>query len=146
MKIAPVCWRHLRALLHGLERSALAHLVDDIPQLFYLHRVVIDLDRATEDLYPEAVCQVEMAEGCDPKHQEMSADDAEAEMNGIALDRHREERLIELLAENMMRAGQVFLDISFESPFSPDWSQVNAADPDFIDSMQTALELDKALL
>jgi glucosyl-3-phosphoglycerate synthase len=71
---------------------------------------------------------------------------ADAEMNGIALDRHREERTIELFAENIMRAGQIFLDNPFESPFIPDWARVNAADPDFIDNLLVALEQDKAFL
>ncbi|MEJ1996893.1 MAG: glycosyl transferase [Maritimibacter sp.] len=155
------------------------------------------LSEAWRNLAPKAVCQVELADNYDHKHQTVSPEDAnaglnrmstdickamfrklaadgtvftmnvfrtlkatyyrtaldliehyaaDAAMNGIEIDRHGEERNVELFAENIMRAGQVFLDNPFESPFIPDWSRVHAADPSFMGSMLDALEQDRALL
>ncbi|MEM9709330.1 MAG: glycosyl transferase, partial [Pseudomonadota bacterium] len=136
------------------------------------------LSEAWRNLGRNAVCQVEIADIYDHKHQSVSPDDAEAglnrmstdickavfrklategivftpnvfrtlkatyyrraldllevyadeaTMNGLSLDRHAEEETIELFAENIVRAGTVFLDNPQESPFIPNWSRVNAA-------------------
>ncbi|NDV02646.1 glycosyl transferase [Pseudoroseicyclus tamaricis] len=155
------------------------------------------LSEAWRNLAPKSVCQVEIADNYDHKHQELSeadantglsrmstdickalfrklaADgtvftpnifrslkatyyrtaldllehyDADATMNGLQLDRHKEERAIELFAENLMRAGQIFLENPFESPFIPAWNRVHSADPGLMDDMLKALEEDKAVL
>ena len=68
----------------------------------------------------------------------------DAAMNGLTLDRHKEEQSIELFAENIMRAGQVFLDNPSETPFIATWSRVHAADPDLMRDMLEAVDEDHA--
>ena len=67
---------------------------------------------------------------------------SDAQMNGLAIDRHAEEQSIELFAENIMRAGQTFLDNPSETPFIATWNRVHAADPAFIRDMQVAAQAD----
>ena len=151
------------------------------------------LSEAWRNLAPKAVCQVEIADSYDHKHQSLSPEDAEtglnrmstdickaifrklaadgtifttntfrtlkatyyrsaldlldayysdAQMNGLAIDRHAEEQSIELFAENIMRAGQTFLDNPSETPFIATWNRVHAADPAFIRDMQVAAQAD----
>ena len=151
------------------------------------------LSEAWRNLAPQSVCQVEISDAYDHKHQELSAEDAnkglsrmstdickaifrklaadgtvftynvfrtlkatyyrcaldlldsyyaDARMNGLSLDRHGEEKSIELFAENIIRAGQVFLDNPHESPFIPTWNRVNAADPDFLIDLRRAVAAD----
>ncbi|CUK02126.1 Glucosyl-3-phosphoglycerate synthase [Shimia thalassica] len=153
------------------------------------------LSEAWRNLAPKAVCQVEISDAYDHKHQDLSADEAtaglnrmstdickaifrklaadgtvftpnvfrtlkatyyrlaldlldsycsDAKMNGLNIDRHTEERSIELFAENIMRAGQVFLDNPHETPFIPTWSRVHAADPSFLTDMNAAAIADEA--
>ncbi len=153
------------------------------------------LSEAWRNLAPKAVCQVEISDAYDHKHQELSPDQAEAglnrmstdickaifrklaadgtvftpnvfrtlkatyyrsaldlldgycsdaKMNGLEIDRHSEERSIELFAENIMRAGQVFLDNPHETPFIPTWNRVHAADPSFLTDMNAAAKADEA--
>lgn len=148
------------------------------------------LSEAWRNLAPKSVCQVEIADNYDHKHQELSAEDAatglnrmstdickaifrklaadgtvftthifrtlkatyyrtaldllesyynDAKMNGLSIDRHKEEQSIELFAENIMRAGQVFLEKPSETPFIATWSRVHAADQSLMDDMLTAV-------
>ena len=147
------------------------------------------LSEAWRNLAPKAVCQVEIADAYDHKHQALSPEDAatglnrmstdickavfrklaadgtiftpnvfrtlkatyyrsaldlldayysDAQMNGLTVDRHSEEASIELFAENIMRAGQTFLDNPHETPFIATWNRVHAADPEFLRDMQAA--------
>jgi glucosyl-3-phosphoglycerate synthase len=153
------------------------------------------LSEAWRNLAPKAVCQVEIADAYDHKHQDLSPEDAaaglnrmsidickaifrklaadgtvftanvfrtlkatyyrsaldlleayynDAEMNGLTIDRHAEEKSIELFAENIMRAGQFFLENPHETPFIPTWNRVHSADPDFLREMQDAVAADTA--
>ncbi|PLS23572.1 glycosyl transferase [Neptunicoccus cionae] len=153
------------------------------------------LSEAWRNLAPKAVCQVEISDAYDHKHQDLSPDEAgaglnrmstdickaifrklaadgtvftpnvfrtlkatyyrsaldlldgycsEAKMNGLDIDRHSEERSIEMFAENIMRAGQVFLDNPHETPFIPTWNRVHAADPSFLADMHAAAKADEA--
>ncbi len=153
------------------------------------------LSEAWRGLAPGAVCQVEIADDYDHKHQELSAEDAnaglsrmstdickaifrklaadgtvftantfrtlkatyyrialdlleayynDAKMNGLKIDRHQEEVAIELFAENIMRAGQSFLDNPHETPFIPTWNRVHAADPTFLSALNKAAAADEA--
>lgn len=153
------------------------------------------LSEAWRNLAPKSVCQVEIADIYDHKHQDLSAEDAstglsrmstdicksifrklaadgtvftpnvfrtlkatyyrqaldlldgyynDAKMNGLVIDRHREEKSIELFAENIIRAGNVFLDNPHETPFIPTWNRVHAADPDFLKDLQAAAKADQA--
>ncbi|MCB1333075.1 MAG: glycosyl transferase [Roseivivax sp.] len=151
------------------------------------------LSEAWRNLGPHAVCQVEIADTYDHKHQTVSAEDAQgglnrmstdickaifrklaadgtvfstnvfrtlkatyyrraldllevydhdAKMNGLTIDRHAEERTIELFAENIMRAGQTFLENPHETPFIANWNRVHAADPDLLARLKAAVAAD----
>ncbi len=153
------------------------------------------LSEAWRNLAPKAVCQVEIADAYDHKHQDLSAADAEAglnrmsvdickaifrklaadgtvftpntfrtlkatyyrsaldlleayyadaKMNGLTIDRHSEERSIELFAENIVRAGSFFIENPHETPFIPTWNRVHSADPSFLRDMHAAAALDTA--
>ncbi|MEO0390679.1 MAG: glycosyl transferase [Pseudomonadota bacterium] len=152
------------------------------------------LSEAWRNMGRNSVCQVEIADCYDHKHQAISAEDAgkglnrmstdickaifrklategvvftpnvfrtlkasyyrqaldlleiyadDATMNGLTLDRHSEERTIELFGDNIMRAGTTFLDNPQELPFIPNWSRVNAADPTLIGDLMAAVRDDR---
>ena len=153
------------------------------------------LSEAWRNLAPKAVCQVEIADSYDHKHQVLSPNDAQtglnrmstdickaifrklaadgtvftnnvfrtlkatyyrcaldlleayysdAQMNGLNVDRNSEEASIELFAENIMRAGQTFLDNPHETPFIATWNRVHSADPDFMRELHEAAAADVA--
>jgi len=66
----------------------------------------------------------------------------DALINGLTLDRHKEEKAVELFAENIMRAGEVFLSNPMETPFMPSWNRVVSAIPDIFDHIYEAVEAD----
>jgi glucosyl-3-phosphoglycerate synthase len=68
----------------------------------------------------------------------------DAKMNGLAFDRHSEEKTIELFAENIIHAGNVFLENPHETPFIPTWNRVHAADPNFLTDLKSAASADEA--
>ena len=65
-------------------------------------------------------------------------------MNGMTLDRHNEENIVNLFAENVMQAGEVFLQNPMETPFIPSRERVISALPDFLDELHAAVEADNA--
>ncbi|GAB3281469.1 glycosyl transferase [Parahaliea aestuarii] len=66
----------------------------------------------------------------------------DAVMNGLTLDIHNEEKAVELFAENIMKAGEAFLDRPMERPFIPSWSRVESAIPDILERLLDAVEQD----
>ena len=66
----------------------------------------------------------------------------DARMNGLTLDRHGEEKAVELFAANIVEAGNVFLENPMETPFIPNWSRVLAANPDVLQQIATAVAED----
>ncbi len=141
----------------------------------------------------QRVCQVDIAENYDHKHQPLSSDNPEAGLarmstdivkavmrklatngvefslgrirtikatyyrmaldfvesyasdaliNGLTLDRDREERTVELFARNILTAGSAFLDNPTETPFIPSWNRVRSAMPDVFDRLCTAVDCD----
>lgn len=72
----------------------------------------------------------------------IEAYDHDAVMNGLSLDRHAEERAVELFAANLLEAGSAFLDNPGERPFIPSWNRVRAAIPDLPARMYAAVEAD----
>lgn len=141
------------------------------------------------------VCQVDIAEVYDHKHQDLSLDNAQAGlskmsiditkaffrklatqgqtfstetfrsikatyfrialdyvetyrhdalMNGLTLDIHNEEAAVEMFAKNIMNAGQTFLENPMETPFIPTWNRVISAEPNILDELKEAVELDNA--
>ena len=153
------------------------------------------LSEVWRNLNPRAVCQVEIADSYDHKHQPLSPEDAsrglsrmsidickaifrklatdgtvlseetfrtlkatyyrtgldlietyynDAKMNGLHVDRHVEEAALELFAANIMEAGHTFLHNPMETPFIPNWSRVQSADPDLMRDMVEAIAADNA--
>lgn len=147
------------------------------------------LSEAWRNLAPNSVCQVEISDAYDHKHQDLSPEDAtrglsrmstdickaifrklaadgtvftpnlfrslkatyyrvaldllesyynDAKMNGLSLDRHKEEKSVELFAENIILAGQIFLDNPHDTPFIATWNRVNAADSEFLFNLKKA--------
>ncbi len=66
----------------------------------------------------------------------------DALMNGLSLDIHQEEKAVEMFAQNIMHAGQHFLDNPMETPFVPSWNRVVSAKPDVFARLKEAVELD----
>ena len=66
----------------------------------------------------------------------------DALMNGLTLDIHQEEKAVEMFAQNIMNAGQHFLENPMEAPFVPSWNRVASAMPDVLDRLKEAVELD----
>lgn len=142
------------------------------------------------------LCQVDIADRYDHKHQPLSADDAKAGlskmcidiskaifrklatngvvfntetfrsikatyyrialdfietyyndaiMNGLHIDRHSEEQSVELFAQNIMLAGEHFLNNPMETPFIPSWNRVVSAIPDILERLYEAVEEDNSL-
>lgn len=67
----------------------------------------------------------------------------DAVFNGYHVDRHAEEEAVELFAANIVEAGHVFLDNPMETPFIPNWSRVQSADPDILPNLLSAVKADK---
>ena len=142
------------------------------------------------------VCQVDIAETYDHKHQELSLDDktkglskmscdiskslfrkmatqgevftqerirtikatyyrialdlvdsyhSDAAINGLNYDMHTEGHAIEVFAENIMQAGNDFLnpELSMETPFMPSWKRVISAVPDVMNMLLEAVAADR---
>lgn len=153
------------------------------------------LSEAWRSLGRHDVCQVEIADAYDHKHQEVSPEDVEtglnrmstdickaifrkmaaegtvftanvfrtlkatyyrraldllevydndARMNGLSIDRHAEEKAIELFSENIMRAGMTFLENPHETPFIPNWNRLNAADTTLLSQIRENVAADAA--
>ena len=66
----------------------------------------------------------------------------DASINGLNFDVHSEEKTVELFAENIMKAGQTFLDRPMERPFIPSWSRVLSAFPNFLKELKRAVNDD----
>ena len=68
----------------------------------------------------------------------------DAVINGLKYDRHTEGLAVEKFAENVMQAGQDFLDPekSMETPFMPGWNRVQSAFPDIMDQILDAVDKD----
>ncbi len=66
----------------------------------------------------------------------------DALINGLGFDTHAEEKAVELFAQNIMKAGEQFLDNPMEQPFIPSWNRVVSAIPDVFEQLKTAVEED----
>ncbi|MFT6433617.1 MAG: glucosyl-3-phosphoglycerate synthase [Candidatus Azotimanducaceae bacterium] len=67
----------------------------------------------------------------------------DSEMNGLDFDIHTEEKMVELFAENIMKAGETFLSKPMEQPFIPHWNRVVSAIPNIFDQLLEAVEKDQ---
>lgn len=66
----------------------------------------------------------------------------DAMINGLTVDRHEEEKAVELFAENIVNAGNFFLQNPMETPFIPSWNRVISAIPDILERFKSAVEAD----
>ena len=66
----------------------------------------------------------------------------DAIMNGLTLDVHEEEQAVEMFAENIMKAGELFFNCPMERPFIPSWNRVVSAVPDIFEQLVQAVEED----
>jgi glucosyl-3-phosphoglycerate synthase len=67
----------------------------------------------------------------------------DAIMNGLSLDIHTEEQAVEMFAENIIKAGEVFFNHPMERPFIPSWNRVVSAIPDIFEQLLHAVEEDR---
>ena len=67
---------------------------------------------------------------------------SDAEMNGLKLDTHTEEKTVELFARNIMKAGEAFILNPMDTPFIPTWSRIKSAIPDFLKRLKNAVNED----
>ena len=65
-------------------------------------------------------------------------------MNGLQIDRHQEEKAVELFAQNIMKAGKHFLEKPMEAPFIPSWNRVVSAVPNILERIYDAVEEDNS--
>ena len=149
------------------------------------------LSEVWRNLSARSVCQVDISDAYDHKHQDLSKDDIskglarmsvdiakalfrklatdgavfnqetfrtikatyyrtaldliemyhnDAILNGLSTDRHREEEAVELFAANIVEAGNTFLEYPMETPFIPNWSRIQSADPDLMRKMRDAVK------
>ncbi len=66
----------------------------------------------------------------------------DATFNGLEHDIHIEELAVEAFSENLVNAGQSFLDNPMETPFIPSWNRVASAMPDVFSRLREAVEED----
>ncbi len=69
--------------------------------------------------------------------------EADASINGLAYERHAEERAVELFASNIVTAGAHFLENPMDAPFIPAWTRVMSAMPDVLTDLFDAVEKDR---
>ena len=69
----------------------------------------------------------------------------DAVMNGLSLDIHKEEEAVEMFAQNIITAGETFLENPMETPFIPSWNRVISAKPDILERLLDAVEKDNQM-
>lgn len=66
----------------------------------------------------------------------------DCKINGLDHDIHTEEAAVEVFAENLVHAGQRFLENPMETPFIPSWNRVVSAMPSVFAQLTEAVEAD----
>ena len=69
----------------------------------------------------------------------------DAKINGLDININEEEIAIELFANNIITAGQQFLDNPNENPLTPNWNRVQNALPDFKNQFIKAVQDDSSI-
>lgn len=67
---------------------------------------------------------------------------ADAILNGLNLDRHDEEKTVELFTQSVVNAGEQFITRPMQSPMIPSWKRVSSAIPNFLNELHEAVEID----
>ena len=68
--------------------------------------------------------------------------EADAAMNGLTFDRHKEEEAVELFSANVVKAGEAFRENPMDTPFIPPWNRVISAVPNVLEELRDAVEAD----
>jgi glucosyl-3-phosphoglycerate synthase len=68
----------------------------------------------------------------------------DAQLNGLAFDRHEEELAVETFSKALSGAGLGFVRDPMGMPQIPNWNRVIAALPGFLDELREAVEADAA--
>ncbi|WP_036477693.1 glycosyl transferase [Myxosarcina sp. GI1] len=69
---------------------------------------------------------------------------SDAIMNGLTLDRHSEEKAIELFSQSIIHAGNAFLQNPQLNPVIPSWNRVMSADANILQKINDAVEADNS--
>ena len=77
-----------------------------------------------------------------PKKENFEMYYNDAHFNALAIDRNKEEEAVELFAANIVDAGNMFLENPMETPFIPNWSRIQSADPDLLRELRQAVAED----
>lgn len=67
---------------------------------------------------------------------------ADAVINGLSIDRDKEERMVDMFAKNIYKAGIEYLDYPYQIPFMPSWKRVFSAVPEVHDEFVQIVEED----
>jgi glucosyl-3-phosphoglycerate synthase len=67
---------------------------------------------------------------------------SDAIMNGLILDRHSEEKAIELFSQSIVHAGNAFLQNPQLTPVIPSWNRVMSADANILQKIKNAVRAD----
>ena len=68
----------------------------------------------------------------------------DAAINGLDFDRHEEGLAVEAFTRGIKMASEVFVQNPFEIRLIPNWNRVDAAIPDFLETLNNAVEEDNA--
>jgi len=66
----------------------------------------------------------------------------DSQINGLLFDRHSEEKCVEIFSENIITAGESFVNNPMETPFIPNWNRILSAIPDFSKHLVDAVSAD----
>ena len=66
-------------------------------------------------------------------------------INGLPFDVHKEEKMAELFAENIMYAGDKFIKNPMSKPFSPSWNRILSAYPTVLEKLRTIVSNDSQI-
>lgn len=67
---------------------------------------------------------------------------ADAVINGLSIDRDKEERMVDMFAKNIYKAGIEYLDYPYQIPYMPSWKRVLSAMPEVHDEFVKIVEED----
>jgi glucosyl-3-phosphoglycerate synthase len=69
---------------------------------------------------------------------------ADAQINGLQIDRHEEELAVNAFAQALRLAVEAFLEDPLGAPQIPNWNRVTSALPGFFDELKAAIDADNA--
>ncbi len=67
---------------------------------------------------------------------------ADASINGLSIDRNKEEHMVDMFAKNIYKAGVGYLEEPYQIPYMPSWKRVISAFPELVEEFYEIVELD----